>query len=261
MSTTQSTFHPHLRVEIDGGVAVVTLDSPQTRNSQTPSMWVALERVAEAVEQAGTRVVLLRAEGPSFSAGLDRGMLTPGGIEGEPDLVAACAPSPSSGIDEIRACQRGFASLRAVPAVVVAAIQGHAVGAGAELALSSDIRVVADDVALSWPEVPLGLVADLGGIARLAHVVGEARAMEIMLTGRAVGAVEAIRVGLANRAVPRAELDATARETVRAILNLPEAAVREMTALVRGVMVRGEDEQQQLEAAAQARLLHGLSRR
>lgn len=261
MPRADESFHPHLRVEFGDGVAEVTLDSPQRRNAQTPSMWAALERIADVVEQTPqVRVVLLRAEGPSFSAGLDRDMLAPGGIEGEVDLLAACAESPTSGLAPVEACQRGFARLRSVPAVIVAAVQGHAVGAGAELAMCADLRVVADDLALSWPEVPLGIAVDLGGIGRLTPVVGEARALEILLTGRVVDADEALRVGLANRVVPRAELDAAARSVVDGLLTLPAEAMREMLLLVRGAAQRSEPDQLRLEAAAQARLLHERAR-
>lgn len=253
--------HPHLSVEFTGEQCVVTLNSPERRNAQTPSMWAALEEVCREVERSGTRVVLVRAAGPSFSAGLDRAMLAPGGAPGEADLVGACAESPSSGIAEIEACQRGFAGLRAVPAVVVAAVQGHAVGAGAELAVSADLCIVADDLALSWPEVPLGLVADLGGIGRVTRIVGQVRAMEIMLTGRVIGADEAVSLGLANRAVPRDALDAAAREAVEGLLRLPKDAMREVIGLVRGAGARDDATQQRLEAEAQARLLHAVGRR
>ena len=255
-------IHPHLTIELADEVCVLTLAAPERRNAQTPSLWAALEQAARLVEETPrVRVVLLRAEGSSFSAGLDRGMLTPGGIDGEPDLVAESAASPSSGVASVQSCQRGFAALRRLPAVVVAAVQGHAVGAGAELAMSADLRIVADDLALSWPEVRIGLIPDLGATSRLARTVGEVRALEITLTGRVVGAEEAVRLGLANGVVARTELDGAARALVEQILRLPEAAVREMTRLVRGIGERSESEQLEMEAQAQARLLHAAATR
>ncbi|MDO5698213.1 MAG: enoyl-CoA hydratase/isomerase family protein [Dermatophilus congolensis] len=258
----ETSYHPDLRVEFGAGLCTVTLDAPERRNAQTPSMWEAFEAIADRVEATPEiRVVLLRAEGPSFSAGLDRGMLTPGGMPGERDLVAACAESPSSGIADVQACQRGLARLRHMPAVVVAAVQGHAVGAGAELALSADLRLVSEDLALSWPEVPIGLVADLGGVARLTRVVGEPRALEIMLTGRVIGAEEAHTLGLVNRVVPLGDLEAAAQQVVTSLLDLPAEAMREKVLLVRGSTERTEADQLARDAAAQARLLHGIARR
>ena len=82
--------HPHLRVERDGEVVTVSLSNPERRNANTPSLWLALAEVAEGLDPA-TRVVVLRADGPSFSAGLDLAMLTPEGIEGEVSMLQQAA--------------------------------------------------------------------------------------------------------------------------------------------------------------------------
>lgn len=116
----------------------------------------------------------------------------------------------------------------------IAAVQGHAIGAGFQLALACDLRVVAQDVQFAMRETSLGLVPDLTGTHPLVGLVGYARALEICATGRFVGAEEAERVGLANLAVPGAELDSAVRDLAGALLAAPRDAVVETKALLRG---------------------------
>jgi enoyl-CoA hydratase/carnithine racemase len=251
--------HPHLRVERDGPVLTVMLANAERRNAQTPTLWLALADLARGLD-AAVRVVVLRGEGPSFSAGLDRAMLAPGGIEGEPDLLGLAVAGPAAAAEAIGLFQQGFAAWAQVPAVVVAAVQGHAIGAGFQLALAADLRVVADDVQLAMRETSLGLVPDLGGTAQLVAEVGPARALEICATGRFVGAAEAVATGLANVAVPRGELEAATADLVAALLAAPETALRELKPLLRSAATADRDAQLRSEREAQARLLHGLAR-
>ena len=113
-------------------------------------------------------------------------MLAPGGMPGEPDLLRLAAAS--SDLDAtIAGFQRGFTVWGDLRAVVVAVVQGHAIGAGFQLALAADLRLLADDAQLAMRETSLGLVPDLGGTAPLVRLVGYARALEICATGRFVG--------------------------------------------------------------------------
>lgn len=258
MTSTPTRPHPHLRVERDGALLTVTLDHAERRNAQTPSLWTALGDLAASLDPA-VRVVVLRAEGPSFSAGLDRQMLSPAPVEGEPSMLEVAARSTTETEDLIEGFQHGFTRWADVPAVVVAAVQGHAVGAGFQLALAADLRVVADDVQLAMRETSLGLVPDLAGLSPLVAAVGPARALEICATGRAVGAIEAVNTGLANVAVPRAELDATVADLVAALLSTPEAALRALKPLVRSAATENRTTQVRFEREAQARLLHDLA--
>ena len=259
MTEAASTPHPHLRVSREGAVLTVTLTNPERRNAQVPSLWTALAEVADGLDPQ-VRVVVLRGEGPSFSAGLDRSVLAPGGADGEPDLLAL-GDDESAVAEVIARFQRGFTAWGEVPAVVVAAVQGHAIGAGFQLALAADLRVVADDVQLAMRETSLGLVPDLGGTGPLVRLVGPARALEICATGRFVGAQEAVATGLANVAVPRADLEATTADLVAALLAAPEAALRELKPLLRSAAVLDRDAQLAAEREAQARLLRGLAAR
>jgi enoyl-CoA hydratase/carnithine racemase len=164
--------HPGLRIQHDGPVLSVTLANPEMRNAQTPSLWLALAEVGESLPTE-VRVVVIRGEGASFSAGLHRQMLAPGGLPGEADILALA--TADEGLDEtIAGFQRGFTVWRSVPAVVVAVVQGQAVGAGFQLALAADLRLLADDAQLSMREVRLGLIPDLGGTGPLVHLVGYA---------------------------------------------------------------------------------------
>jgi enoyl-CoA hydratase/carnithine racemase len=154
-----------VRLDHEPGTALATvvLDRPEKRNAQTPAMWRRLAAVGrQLLADDAVRVVLLRAEGPSFSAGLDRAMFTTG-LEGEPGLLTLAALDDAALDKTIDGFQQAFAWWRDDRVVSIAAVQGHAVGAGFQLALGCDLRVVADDVQLAMKETSLGLVPDLGG--------------------------------------------------------------------------------------------------
>ena len=184
-----------------GLVATITLDRPEVRNAQTPAMWRALAAIGEQLPD-DVRVVVVRGDGPSFSAGLDRGMLDPQGADGE--TVAGAAHGRDEEIAEtIDAFQRGFTWLRDPRFVSVAAVQGHAIGAGFQLALACDLRVRRRRRAFCMKESALGLVPDLTGTKPLVDSVGYARALEICATARMVGAAEAVRDRAGDRRRPR----------------------------------------------------------
>jgi enoyl-CoA hydratase/carnithine racemase len=246
-----------LRVQQSGPVLTITLDAPKRRNSQVPSLWSALAEVGGGLGPS-VRVVILRAEGPSFSAGLDRAMLTPQGAPGEPSILALAAGAAGPLEEAIEQFQRGFSIWAQVPAITIAAVQGHAIGAGFQLALACDLRVVADDVAFAMRETSLGLVPDLAGTSPLVRLVGYARALEICATGRFVGAQEAVAMGLAAVAVPGDQLDVTVLELADAILSAPQAAVAELKPLLRNAIDASPAEQLRAERQAQARLLTAM---
>lgn len=138
----------------------VVLAAPGRRNAQTPATWRALAAVGAAVAEAAPRVVVLSATGPAFSAGLDRAMFT-GTSPGEPGLPQLAALADDDLDAVIASYQDGFTWWRDGDAITIAAVQGHAVGAGFQLALGCDLRVVANDVAFAMRETSLGLVPDL----------------------------------------------------------------------------------------------------
>ncbi|WP_031070430.1 enoyl-CoA hydratase/isomerase family protein [Streptomyces sp. NRRL WC-3742] len=247
-----------VRLEIEGELAVVTLCQPTRRNAQSPALWRALVDAGRDLP-GSVRVVLLRAEGLSFSAGLDRAMFTPEGIPGEPTFLQLAAAEDRELDDTIASYQEAFTWWHRADLISVAAVQGHAVGAGFQLALGCDLRVVAEDVQFAMKETSLGLVPDLAGTKPLTDLVGYARALEICATGRWVGAEEATTIGLANLAVPGTELDAAARDLAAALLAAPRGAVIETKALLQGASRRTLDEQRSAERVAQARRLRELA--
>ncbi|MCQ9180882.1 enoyl-CoA hydratase/isomerase family protein [Streptomyces sp. IBSBF 2953] len=247
-----------VRLTVDDALATVTLANPAKRNAQSPAMWRALAEAGRLVP-GSVRVVVLRGEGRSFSAGLDRQMFTPEGIEGEPSFIDLARSGDAELDAAIAGFQEGFTWWRRNDVVSIAAVQGHAIGAGFQLALACDLRVVADDVQFAMRETSLGLVPDLTGTHPLVSLVGYGRAVEICLTGRFVDAEEAVSTGLANVAVPAADLDTTVRDLAAAILAAPREAVIETKALLRGAGDRSYDEQRAAERAAQGRRLRDLA--
>jgi enoyl-CoA hydratase/carnithine racemase len=241
-----------VRVDRAGPVVTITLDRPERLNAQTPQTWAALREVGRSLP-GDVRVVVVRGAGRAFSAGLDRAAFAPDGP------LADLGTGPRERVEEmIRGFQQAFSWLRRPDLVSVAAVQGHAIGAGFQLALGCDLRVLADDALLCMAETTLGLVPDLGGTAPLVETVGYSRALEICLTGRRVGAQEALRLGLATVVVPRAELAGATADLVAALLAAPRDAAVETKALLLGAGGRSRAEQEAAERAAQARRLQDL---
>lgn len=163
--------------------------------------------------------------------------------------------------DHIAEFQAAFTWLHRPDVISVAAVQGHAIGAGFQLALACDLRVLAADAKLSMAEVTLGLVPDLAGTKRLVELVGYARALEICATGRRLDAAEADRIGLANLVVPPAELDGAVRDLTAGLLAGARDAVVEIKALIAGASGRSHADQQRAEREAQTRRLRDLAGR
>lgn len=248
-----------LRLEQTGRRADVVLCVPDRRNAQTPATWRALAA-------AGTwligrvDVVVIRAEGASFSAGLDRRAFTPDGIPGEPGLFQLAALDDAELDARIAGYQDGFSIWSAAPFLSIAAVQGHAVGAGFQLALACDLRLAADDAQFAMKEPSLGLVPDLGGTGPLVAAVGYPRALEICATGRWVPAEEAARLGLVQAVVAVDELPAETDRWVAQLLAVPAAAVQATKPLLRDAATRDPDAQRAAERRAQAGRLRDLVR-
>jgi enoyl-CoA hydratase/carnithine racemase len=244
-----------VRADRDGAVLTVTLDRAEQLNAQTPDTWAALREVSGTVDD-DVRVVVVRGAGRSFSAGLDRSLFSTGAGSGTLGELAAMPAELAQ--ERIRGYQSGFRWLRSPGIVSVAAVQGHAIGAGAQLALACDLRILTDDAQLRLPEATLGLVPDLTGTSNLVELVGYARALEMCLTGRAVGAAEAHAVGLANLVVPPAELDGAVADLVAALTAVPVGASRATAELVRSAVRNDPETQDAAERVAQVRRIGEL---
>jgi enoyl-CoA hydratase/carnithine racemase len=254
-TSTSTEADPGVRLEQTGPVATVTLHRPDVLNAQTPAMWTELANISRKLS-GDVRVVIVRGEGRAFSAGLD---LSVARGEGDSSLARLAHLSPEECAERIAGFQSGFTWLRRPSLVTIAAVQGHAIGAGFQLALNCDLRVLSDDARFSMAEVTLGLVPDLGGTKRLTELVGPSRALEICLTGRRISADEAERIGLATAVVPRDQLDGAVTDLAAATLAAAPAAVAEIKALIAGAGGRSYPDQDRAEREAQTRRLRELA--
>lgn len=236
----------------------MTLSRPDRRNAQTPATWAALAAIGTSLP-GEVRVVVVTGDGPSFSAGLDRRMFTAEGVPGEGSLGDVTAGSDAEAAETIATYQAGFRWLRRPEFVSVAAVRGHAVGAGFQLALACDLRIASHDAHFTMAEPTLGLVPDLGGTQPLVEAVGYARAMEICATGRRFSAAEAERSGLVNIVVPDAELDSATRDLVAALLSTNRDAVTATKRLLLDATARSHDEQLRAEREAQVARLRAIT--
>ncbi|SEH00676.1 Enoyl-CoA hydratase/carnithine racemase [Nonomuraea solani] len=246
-----------LRFEVDGEVATVTLDRPEKRNAQTFATWSALARIGENLPER-VRVVVVKGEGPSFSAGIDLRMFTAEGVPGQGSFSAAAKSEDADFEQRIRQAQAGFLWLRRPEIVSIAAVQGHAIGAGFQLALSCDLRIVADDVKFCMKEPALGLVPDLTGTKPLVELVGLAKAIDICLTARTVHADEAMRIGLAESVVAGGDLERAVQDKIGQLLSTNRDAAAATKRLLQGAQARTLEEQSVAEGIEQAARIKAL---
>ncbi|HEX2030911.1 MAG TPA: enoyl-CoA hydratase-related protein [Actinomycetota bacterium] len=216
-----------LKYGVHDGVATIELARADKRNAINTQMFSELGDAAErAAADSGIRVVLVRAQGPSFSAGIDFTLL--GQLAGTRGARFRSF---------VRMAQRPFALLAQMDKPTVAAVQGHALGAGFQLTLACDLRIAAEDARFAMLEVRFGLVPDLGGTHRLARAIGPARAKEMVWTGRTVEADEAERMGLVNRIVPVDALEKEADTYARELVASPPISV----SLSKALLSRGHE--------------------
>ena len=243
-----------LQVEIEGERATVTLTRPRLRNAMTPLMWEGLARIGGGLPE-NIRVVVIKGDGPSFSAGIDLRLFTPDGVPGEPRAASASDPDFE---DKVAGYQAGFTWLSRPQFVSIAAVQGHAIGAGFQLALACDLRVLGDDAMLCMKEPALGLVPDLGGTKRLVEIVGLPRAIELCMTAKTIDATEAMRIGLTDRVVPVGELETTVSTLAKEVLTTKAAAARATKELLTAAGGRSLEDQTAAERRAQLQLLTAM---
>jgi len=243
---------------VDGQVATLTLSRPARRNAQTPRLWEAMARIGESLPER-VRVAVIRGEGASFSAGIDLQMLNREGTAGDTSISELVSLDDERLAGRIAQFQRAFSCWRRSDLITIAAVQGHAIGAGFQLALACDLRVCADDVRFAMRETSLGLVPDLGGTHPLVAIVGYSRALEICVTGRYVEADEARQIGLATIVVPRRELDTAVADLCGALLSPEHGAVTATKELLAGAGGRSYQDQLLAERRAQAARLRHLA--
>ena len=185
-----------------GNIYEIVLNRPEKRNAITFEMITDLAAMVEELPlDPEIRAVILKGEGKVFSAGIDFSALG--------SLVGRFMGDQAAGGGLIRADISKFQGLlnrlEAIEVPIVCAMHGTAVGLGVEIALACDIRLMSDDCLWGMPEIRLGLIADLGGTARLSRIVGQARAMEILMTNRRYTAAQALNWGFVNYTYPDLE--------------------------------------------------------
>jgi enoyl-CoA hydratase len=213
-----------LRIERDGAIATVTLDRPEVLHALDAAMFNELEHAfRELAADAAVRVILLTGSGErAFAAGADiRALAETGATSGR----AASARGQSVMLQ----IERGGKP-------VIACINGVALGGGCELALACTFRIASDRAKLGLPELRLGLIPGYGGTQRLPRLIGRSAALRLMLTGAAVDAAEALRLGLVDEVVPAADLTTRARAVAAAIAAMAPLAIAAVLVAVR----RGE---------------------
>lgn len=224
------------------GVATVTLCRPEKRNAMTPALTRDFAAALAAIRAEPTiRALIIAATGPVFCAGGDLAM-----------LERMTGQTPEENYREMRTFYMHYLDLLHLDIPTIAAIGGHAVGAGAALALACDFRILAAEARVSFPFLALGLHPGMGTTHLLPIVAGSALATDLLLSGRSLGATEALDRGLVSRVLPAAEVDATALTLATELAGRPVAATRmAKRALVRP-KIEGLDAALDYEATAQA---------
>ena len=204
---------PEILTERRGRVLLIRLNRPEKLNALTTRMLRELSAALDAGERDdGVGVFVLTGGERAFAAGADVGE-----IAGLADFAAAAREDfPTEVWHRVSACRK----------VVIAAVAGHALGGGCELAMMCDIILAADNAKFGQPEILLGTMPGAGGTQRLARAAGKSKAMEMCLTGRTMDAAEAERVGLAARVVPAESLEAEAMALAEKIAGVSLPAAR-----------------------------------
>ncbi len=210
-----------LQVAADGGVVTVTVDHPpkQLVDGAFVGALIALLDRLEADDTV--RVVVVRSADPDFFL-----------MHGDVELLLASGPLPAQP-DSPNIAAATFQRLAAAPFVTIGAIDGAARGGGAELLTALDLRFGTPRTVLGQPEVPLGILPGAGGTARLPRLLGRARALELILTARDVGAAEAVELGWLNAVLPDGDaLDRHVAAVATRIAAMPPASVAEVKRVV-----------------------------
>lgn len=233
----------HLRIENPSeGVAVLVLDNPEQRNAMSAEMTESWVSAIDAIAQdTSVRVVVVRGEGSAFTAG------------GDLDWLVS---DPDADVSTLRARMlpfyRAWLSVRRLEVPTIAAVNGHAIGAGLCLALACDLRFARRGAAMGLPFTALGLHPGMGATFSLPDAVGAAAARDLLLTGRVVRDEEAVRLGLVSRVLEAEAFDDEVLAAARSVAATAPVAARLTTLALRGGGHGDLESALQWEALAQA---------
>jgi enoyl-CoA hydratase/carnithine racemase len=211
-------------LESAGGIGTIRLDRPPMNPLNTQVQEELRAAATAAADDPQIRAVVVWGGEKVFAAGADIAEFTTTTFQ---DMTVRAAALSSA-----------FDTVARIGKPTVAAVTGYALGGGCELALACDWRVVAEDAKLGQPEIKLGIIPGAGGTQRLARLIGPARAKDLIFSGRMVDAEEALRIGLADRVAPAAEVYATAVAMLRPYTTGPALALRAAKLAVDGGLDR-----------------------
>lgn len=236
----------HLKVEIDAGVATLTLDRPERRNALTPEVARAL---ATQVDAAGrdhaVRAVLLRGDGGHFCVGLDlKWYLELGDALTGQDLEKG-----------LRAFQDVVRAIVRSPLPVVGVLEGSVAGIGLDIALACDLRIASDTLAVSSAFAMMGLVPDGGSTYTLPRLLGSGNALDVLLAGATVDAARAREIGLVSAVYPAERIEAEAAALAGRLADAARTSVRRIKALARGDELQALERHLEQEGRAQLEAL------
>lgn len=222
--------YEHISLTREDGIVTLAFNRPETRNSMTPAMGDEVVRAVEELRvDPSARVFVLTGSGKAFSSGGDLGMIAR-------DTGTSTERSAPSMAGSPRDFYARYLAIRNLPIPTIAAINGHAIGAGLCIALACDLRVAVADAKMGMTFTRLGIHPGMGATYFLPRLVGTARACELFFTGRVFDAAEAERLGIVNRVAPRAEFDAAVRALAHEVASAGPIAVRMVKkAIYRGV--------------------------
>ena len=207
-----------IKLEIDEqGIALVTLNRPEALNALNQQLWKGLRDTAQQIkENPEIRVVIVTGAGEkAFTAGMDLKMIAGGG-GGSGGLF----PNYRQGYDSLYGLKMIVTMYEELAVPVIGAINGYCLGAGLEMSLCFDMRLASENAVFGLPEMPLGVIPDLGSTQRLPRIVGIGIAKELIITGRKIDAAEALRVGLVDHVYPKDQLIPEARKLAEEIAKL-----------------------------------------
>jgi enoyl-CoA hydratase len=203
-------------LELDQGLAVITIDRPHARNAIALDTMDELEKAIDAA--AGARALVITGAG-------DRAFVSGGDLK-ELSAIRTVEEATAMALRMRRICDQ----LADFPAPVIAALNGHALGGGAEVAVAADIRIAAEDIKIGFTQVTLAIMPAWGGAERLAALVGRGRAVLLAGTGTVLDAAEAGKIGLVDRILPRASFAAGWRSLARSLATPAAGEIKRVTA-------------------------------
>jgi enoyl-CoA hydratase/carnithine racemase len=235
----------YMNLLVEGPVATIVLNRPDKLNAWS---WESARQITALADELrfrdDVRVVVVRAEGRAFSAGVDLGM--------PEDRITGRSPAEKTRnyYEKFRWVHERFHVLAHLPQPVIMAIHGYCLGAGLEVAMMGDIRIASDDAKFALPEPKVGVSIDAGGDMRLANEIGSGWTKLLAFTGRRIDAATALQIGIVQEVVPRDELVSHVGALAREIAANAPLAVQGIKRTVNFWAERGLSEAMRFEAAS-----------